>query len=204
MSSSTSNNSSNNYGTLELHWSTSSDDNESESSSSSDLSLSPTQYQDYSKAKSEKDNHKQDNMSVKIEFANGPLIEIKAFTDKQLYQDEIDSMKLIHQKYMDKENKYLCIDKDSQFLKRFNINGQNYKIWSYNIMRIAWSLCQSRRIYQQSLQYLIRYLSLVKTKEFSTQNIDLLGCVCLRLSAKHNMSRYQDQEVTSFISYINH
>eukprot|EP01084_Bolivina_argentea_P240409 403899_1 len=171
--------------TLELYWSTSDSSN-----SSKELSLSPTRYEDYSSSKSNNNNN--NRSLIDVSFSTGPLIEIQPFTSNELYEDEINSLELIHQQYIDKEKQYL--NYSHKFIKSFNITSKHFKIYNNNIMRISWQLCQSRRIFQQSLQYFQRYLSLINPNKFSLNNIDLLGCVCLRLSAKHNTCPYKNHK----------
>ena len=169
---------------LELHWSESPTDSDDKQ-----LFSDPTKYEDYSL------HHKVDGEEsmINVDFNIGPLIHIQTFEDKELYEEEICSMQNMYQLYLDKERKYL-IDLHL-FIKKFDITSKHFAIYCHNMQHIAWRLCLSRRIYQQSLQYLIRYLCLVSNKQFSISQIDLLGCVCLRLSSKHNLSRYEKDRV---------
>ena len=118
-------------------------------------SLSPTKYEDYIPSIKEEEQNQQkkksflfdnEKINIQIDFAKSPLIKVESDSDNDLYQDEIDSMEIIHQSYIYKEQTYLV--NSNQFLMKFNMNSEYYKIFTNEIMRISWQLCLSRRVFQ--------------------------------------------------------
>lgn len=172
---------------LDLHWSESSDS----SPHSTPTSLSPTQYADYSKTRKSKESQ-HCRRSLKVEFARCPLIEIREFVDDEDRNDALESLHLRHDQWLKREKKLFSnLNASAKKLNEFKITKELYAVYTNNLMKMGWYLCHSRRCYQQSVQYMLRFLGMTTPKAFSLRNIDLLICVCLRLAAKHNNGRYE-------------